>query len=129
MPYAMMRILIVDDEAAVRLLCVRALQTHYDVIPVESADQAFTRFETSRPNLIVCDIGLPGMSGLDLIARLRAISPDLPVLIITGKAHGNLLNPDEEKTAFLAKPFTPEELRKAVTALFEANPEADSTLR
>ncbi|MEX2281318.1 MAG: response regulator [Gemmatimonadota bacterium] len=125
----MMRILIVDDEAAVRLLCVRALQTHYDVIPVESADQAISRFEATRPNLIVCDIGLPGMSGLDLIGRLRATSPDLPVLIITGKAHGNLLNPDEEKTAFLAKPFTPEELRKAVTALLEANPEADPTLR
>src|SRR5688500_5087727 len=125
----MMRILIVDDEAAVRLLCVRALQTHYDVIPVESADQAICRFEATRPNLIVCDIGLPGMSGLDLIGRLRATTRDLPVMIITGKAHWNLLNPDEEKTAFLDKPFTPEELRKAVTALLEANPEADPTLR
>lgn len=121
----MMRILIVDDEPGVRLLCVRSLQTHYDVIPVESAAQAIARFETAHPDLLVCDIVLPGMSGLQLIARFRAILPALPVLIITGKASGDLLPPDEDKTAFLAKPFTPDQLLDAVSALLTANPDSD----
>jgi CheY-like chemotaxis protein len=125
----MTRILIVDDEPGVRLLCVRALQTHYDVIPVESGDQAIERFESARPDLMICDIGLPGMSGLQLIARFRALSPGLPVLIITGRASGNLLEPDEEKTAFLAKPFTTDQLRDAVSALLTANPDGDPTPR
>ena len=125
----MVRILIVDDEPGVRLLCVRALQAHYDVIPVESADQALARFESARPDLVVCDIGLPGMSGLQLIVRFRAIRPALPVLIITGKASGHLLKPDEEKTAFLAKPFTTDELRNAVAALITANPDRDPSPR
>ena len=122
----MMRILIVDDEPGVRLLCVRSLQTHYDVIPVESADQAMARFESAHPDLVVCDIGLPGMSGLTLIARFRAVLPELPVLIITGKASGDLLDPDEKKTAFLAKPFTTDQLRDAVFALLN-NPDSDAT--
>jgi CheY-like chemotaxis protein len=121
----MMRILIVDDEPGVRLLCVRSLQTHYDVIPVESADQAIARFETAHPDLLVCDIVLPGMSGLQLVARFRAILPALPVLIITGKASGDLLAPEEDKTAFLAKPFTPDQLLDAVSALLTANPDSE----
>jgi two-component system, OmpR family, KDP operon response regulator KdpE len=121
----MIRILIVDDEAAIRLLCVRSLQSFYDVVPAENAEQALARFDSSRPDLVVCDIGLPGMSGLELIGRFRAVNPTLPVLIVTGKAAGAMLQPDEEHIAFLAKPFGGEELREAVAALL--HPKADSS--
>jgi CheY-like chemotaxis protein len=112
----MTRVLIVDDEAGIRLLCVRSLQSLYDCIPVENAEQAVERFEQTQPDLVVCDIVLPGMNGLTLAHQLRAARPELRVLIVTGKAMGDLVE-NEPGIGFLAKPFGPEELRAAVSAL------------
>jgi two-component system nitrogen regulation response regulator GlnG len=83
------KILIVDDEEAVCWALDRALsQEGHRVWTVGSAEEAFGIAEKERPDAIVLDIRLPGLDGLSALGRLRALSGEAPVIIVT--AFGNL---------------------------------------
>ena len=81
------RILVVDDEP---LICqqLERLYTHsdYAVAIASSAEQALERLEVGDIDLVVTDIRLPGITGVELTNRLREIHPDVPVIVITGYA-------------------------------------------
>ena len=83
------QIWVIDDDHAIRWVLEKALQR--DDMAVKSFDSAMGVIEAlrqGRPDAIIADIRMPGMSGLELLARLRERAPDLPVIIMT--AHSDL---------------------------------------
>jgi two-component system nitrogen regulation response regulator GlnG len=101
-------ILVVDDEQAVCWALERALTREgHRVAVAASAEQAFVQAERKRPDAVVLDVRLPGLDGLSALERLRQVTHDAPVIVVT--AFGNLSTAVRavEGGAFdyLAKPF------------------------
>src|SRR5437588_2462336 len=101
-------ILIVDDEEALCWALQRSLAAEgHSTATAASAEQAFTLAAERKPDAIVLDVRLPGMDGLSALGRLRQLSGDAPVVVVT--AFGNLSTAVRavEGGAFdyLAKPF------------------------
>lgn len=116
----MKHILIVDDEEAVCWALQRALvREGHSAAVAPSAEEAFTLAEKQRPDAILLDVRLPGMDGLTALGRLRALTDDAPVIVVT--AFGNLDTAVRavEGGAFdyLAKPF---DLGQALDAVSRA---------
>jgi two-component system, OmpR family, phosphate regulon sensor histidine kinase PhoR len=115
----MTRILVIDDDRHMRNACFRVLsKTGWSVICAETGDEGLEEIRNGaeKTDVILLDQLMPGMSGMDVLAQIHAIDPNLPVIIISGLA-------TEETAAELArqgacdclpKPFTPEELRAVV---------------
>ena len=79
------RILVVDDDQGVRdAVCYVLTLLGYTTEPVSGASEALDRFRPGRYHLIVTDLAMPVMNGLQLARRLRALEPSLPVLIFSG---------------------------------------------
>jgi DNA-binding NtrC family response regulator len=116
------RILIVDDEKAL-LLALRGLLSKegYQVETATSGEEAIRHIETGIFHLVVTDLSMNGVSGMDVLERARAVDPDLAVIMIT--AHGS------EKAAvqamklgasdYIPKPFDNDELRVVVRRVME----------
>src|SRR6185436_15269275 len=82
-------ILIVDDEAGVRSSLLGILRDEgYSVDAVESGEACIAALEVRRFELLLLDVWLPGMDGLETLARVRAIDAELPVVVISG--HGSI---------------------------------------
>ena len=104
-------VLVVDDDDPVRVMLARLLRTQgYGVLQAAHAEGARAILETSRPDLVISDIVMPGESGIELRRELSERWPNLPVILISGySAEG----PAEfaartPKTAFVQKPFAPD---------------------
>ncbi|EPC00285.1 nitrogen regulation protein NR(I) [Litchfieldella anticariensis FP35 = DSM 16096] len=83
------RIVIVDDDRAIRWVLERALaQPDLEVESFERADAALESLLHSPPDVLLTDIRMPGLDGLDLMAKVRESHPDLPVIVMT--AHSDL---------------------------------------
>ena len=81
---ALRRILVVDDEATIRLALSRFLRTRgFDVETAESGTLALESLVGSRFSLMLCDLRMPGVSGLDVVPRALAIDPDLGIIMLT----------------------------------------------
>src|SRR5882762_1000481 len=82
-------ILVVDDEAGVRGSLVGILGDEgYAVEAVESGEAALTALENRRYDLLLLDVWLPGMDGLEVLSRVRTLDPEVPVIVISG--HGSI---------------------------------------
>ncbi|MFW6092840.1 MAG: sigma 54-interacting transcriptional regulator [Pseudomonadota bacterium] len=102
------RILLVDDDTSLlQLLSMRLEDSGYRVHAVEAAETALANLEAFAPDLVVTDLRMAGMDGLELFARLRDAHPALPVIILT--AHGSIPEAVEATRkgahGFLTKPF------------------------
>lgn len=123
------RVLVADDDPAICMLVATILKKgSYDVLSCSDAEEALQAIEEQpRFDILVCDFMLPGISGLDLIERIRADSRlrALPILMISG--HTNYSMDDRAKSAganmFLNKPFTVAQLRAAVESLIAQSAE------
>ncbi|HET8526701.1 MAG TPA: response regulator transcription factor [Actinomycetota bacterium] len=115
----MSRILVVDDEQQILRAVRRALAARgYDVVTAADGEDALVEAEASSPDLVVLDLNLPDMDGLDVCRRLRAWTR-VPILILSvredesGKVEALDLGADD----YLTKPFGVEELLARVRAL------------
>ena len=108
--------LLVDDEDLVRLSTADMLMDlGYAVLEANSAEEALRLVnEGLRPDLVVTDHLMPGMSGVDLARDLRSRQPDLPVLIISGYAQMDGIAPGFPR---LTKPFRAAELAASLAGL------------
>ena len=111
------RTLVVDDDPdLLRLMSIRMRSAGYDVSAVESAEQALSRLSVVRPDIVITDLRMDGMDGLDLFDAIHEINPSMPVIILT--AHGTI--PDAVDAtrrgvfSFLSKPFDGKELIEQV---------------
>ena len=115
----MPRILIVDDEPEIlRLVRDYVGSTGFEVTTATSGDEAVMRARTEPPDLVVLDLGLPGLDGLDVARALRR-DGDLPIIMLTARADeadkvvGLELGADD----YVTKPFSPRELVARIRAV------------
>ncbi len=80
------RILVVDDEAGIRYMARRVLDKLFDVVEAASAEEALRILETEAFHIAMIDVRLPGISGLDLLAAMKNLSPGVDVIVMTGSA-------------------------------------------
>jgi putative nucleotidyltransferase with HDIG domain len=78
------RILIVDDEAEITEILADLLSEDYDCLRAGSAEQALAELRRNQFHLVISDITMPGMSGLEMIPHVKALSPDTVVVMISG---------------------------------------------
>jgi DNA-binding NtrC family response regulator len=110
-------VLIVDDEPVVRDAVSRVLsEAGLSAASVSDAEAALAHPALASCRLVICDMMLPGLSGLEALAAMRRRRPDLPVVMITGYATAEHESRSHEvgATAFLAKPFDDLELMTLV---------------
>ncbi len=115
-------ILVIEDSASVRRLievCLRPLG-----VEIRSVEDGLLGLEAAQfeiPQTIVLDIGLPGMDGWEVLAKLRAdeATKQVRVLVLTAHAQPEMADRAAAKGAdsFMTKPFRPEELRESVQEL------------
>ena len=112
------RVLIVDDEANIRLTLLETLAS-MDVRAetAENGKDALRLMEDHAFDLVLLDLKMPGMSGMEVLQEVARRTPDVPVVMIT--AHGDVETAVEAMQAgaatFIQKPFTLAEIRKLVT--------------
>jgi DNA-binding NtrC family response regulator len=123
------RILIVDDEPNVRLMLETTLASvGYEVTEAGDGQAALDRMSDSEnaPDLVLLDLLMPRMDGMELLRRLRAVGNVIPVVILT--AHGSIPEAVEAMKLgaidFLAKPTTPDALRRVVADVIERHDDA-----
>jgi DNA-binding response OmpR family regulator len=118
MPDDRRRVLIADDEPAVCALIERVLGPRgYSVLEVSNGYDALRITLTTRLDLIVLDVFMPGYSGLDILYRVRAEGIETPVIVISGRPDDQMV--DDAKTLgaiWMAKPFDGEAMVKMVEA-------------
>ena len=78
------RILIVDDEVEITEILADLLSEDYECLRAASAEEALARLTESEFELVISDITMPGMSGLDMIPHVKELSPDTVVVMISG---------------------------------------------
>lgn len=109
-----MRILLVDDDPALRTLLRTTFElADVEVAEAESAAVARRRIKAARPDVIVLDVKMPGMTGLAFCKELKgsALTKDIPIIILTGSDEGTSANAKHAGAdAFVRKPFSPLEL-------------------
>jgi two-component system nitrogen regulation response regulator GlnG len=112
----MANVWIIDDEESIRTICSSALEDLFKIEAFSSASQALLALNSSKPDLIITDIKMPGMSGLEFLDKVSEKYPDLPTIIIT--AHANMDNALSAYKGgafeYLTKPFDINEIRKLV---------------
>jgi two-component system C4-dicarboxylate transport response regulator DctD len=112
-----LQVLIVEDDPDVRLGCTQALELEdIPVMAVDNAELACRRIAREFAGVIVSDIRLPGMDGMALLAEVRAVDADLPVVLITGHGDVSLAVQAMKNGAhdFIEKPFSPDYLVEVV---------------
>jgi CheY-like chemotaxis protein len=120
------RILVAEDDAAICALLDRVLGLAGSVATVPDAETALRLLSSEPFDMVISDFMLPGMNGLELVERIRALPHNkmVPVLIISGHARCGLEDRarDAGADAYLDKPFTLSQLRAAIVRLLGSGP-------
>jgi two-component system cell cycle sensor histidine kinase/response regulator CckA len=113
-------ILVVEDDEGVRAFVQAVLEGRgYRVLRAANADEALTQAAHDGPiELLLTDVVMPGVSGADLAARVRAIAPAVKVLFVSGYTENTIVHHGvlDADVSFLAKPFSPDALAERVRA-------------
>jgi DNA-binding response OmpR family regulator len=115
----MTRVLVVDDDPTVREVVVSYLKAEgYDVSDAADGASALAGIEQERPDLIVLDVMLPGVDGLEVCRRVRAVS-QVPIIMLTalGAEADRVVGLELGADDYLTKPFSPRELVLRVSSI------------
>ncbi|HJP57525.1 MAG TPA: response regulator [Gemmatimonadales bacterium] len=117
-PKTRRRVLIVEDEPALRLSYERYFRPRYDLVLAGTGAEAMARLEESRPDVAVLDMRLPDTDGVALLRRIRASQPTLPVIITTAymSIEPQLQFLDLPYSGYIVKPFRLDELGARIDA-------------
>jgi CheY-like chemotaxis protein len=115
-------VLVVDDEGPVRELTARMLQqAGYDTLLAVDGLDAWRqlRREATKVDAVVSDVVMPRMTGTELVARMQAYLPEVPIILMSGYSADDLRarGLEQAPVPLLTKPFTRDELAAAVTRL------------
>ena len=111
------RVFVIDDDDVMLLTCRRTLEKDgYDVETFQNGLDGIRRIEQLQPQLLLVDLKMPELDGLQVIERVRKVDPDVVIAVITGYATISTAVEAMKAGAydFLPKPFTPDELRLIV---------------
>ena len=116
------RIVIVDDQPFVaRVIQVNLAREHYQVLACQDPLDVLRRLDELAPDLLILDIGMPTMNGVELCHRIRLtpVGRLIPIIMLT--AQGDSANEEDARragaSAFMTKPFSPRELAATVNEL------------
>jgi two-component system response regulator MprA len=126
-----MQVLVVDDERAVRNALRRAFtMAGYEVAEAEGGGPAVSMLATSSPDLVVLDVLMPDVDGLEVCRRMRAAGDRTPVLMLTARETiaDRVAGLDAGADDYLVKPFDLDELLARVRALLRRSANGDSPL-
>jgi len=116
------QILLVDDEPGIlKVLGISLADRGYRVLTAENGEEALKIFRDARPDLVLTDIKMPGMDGIELLKRMKQESPDAEVIMITG--HGDMelavQSLKHEASDFITKPIHDDALDIALRRALE----------
>ncbi len=122
LPEPVPHILVVDDDELIRQQIERLyVQSGCSVSPVATAEDALERLEAKDIDLVVTDIKLPGLSGVELTERIQELYPDIPVVVITG--HAGIENAVEVlklgATDYIVEPFRAAAIQESTRGVLE----------
>ena len=118
------KILIVDDEPDIAEVLGDRLEANgFDVRTVSNARACYAAVEEDAPHLILLDIQMPEISGLDALVELKKNHPNVPVLMISASTARDAARTSVERGAegFVLKPFEPEELMGKISEILGAD--------
>ena len=116
------RILVVDDSGLARRGTRRVLEgAGYAVAEAEDGMAALERYFVEKPDLVVLDLVMKGMYGIDVLAKLRQLDPEARVIVLSAdiQTSSRQMVTDAGAAAFLNKPVTSEDLLAAVSGALE----------
>lgn len=115
-------ILVVDDDSMNLVRTKMILGKYYDVIFAESGEEALDKLKSEKIDLVLLDIEMPKMNGIETFERMKDIPVEVPVIFLTASG-----DEDDVKSAiklgavnYLKKPFQPHELMRRVAKEFES---------
>ncbi|HBZ54220.1 MAG TPA: hybrid sensor histidine kinase/response regulator [Syntrophobacteraceae bacterium] len=111
------KLLLVDDEEGIRkVLSISLMDCGYQVWTAQNGEEALRLFEEIRPQIVLTDIKMPGMDGIELLQRIKKDAPDTEVIMITGHGEMDLAirSLKHEATDFITKPIHDEVLEIAL---------------
>lgn len=113
------RVLIVEDEPALRLSYDRAFRPRYDLAFASNGSEAMEQLELHKPEVAVLDMRLPDTDGIELLRRIRVTHPNLPVIITTAylSIEPQLKVLDLPHSGYIVKPFRLDELGARIDAV------------
>jgi two-component system chemotaxis response regulator CheY len=123
---AVKKILVIDDSETIREQVKQALAaTGYEIIEaVDGVDGLEKLRAMTDLDMALCDVNMPRLSGLDMIAEVQRSGPKIPILMLTTEGQPSLIKRARDAGAkgWIVKPFKPELLVAAVTKLIEQRP-------
>ena len=120
-------VLVVDDEPViVQLVAMVLKQNGYAVLTASGGVEALMVYSSyhSKVDLVLTDVVLPGMNGVELANRIRALDPTVKIVLMSGSVPDDIKVPPELQ--LLTKPFLPTQLIKVVEQTLEVAPHEDS---
>ena len=120
------RILVIDDNRDVVDILVTFLRGEgYGMLGALTSDEGLKLVSVSRPDLVLLDILMPGMNGIEVLKRIRSINPTTKVIIVTGNADFRLAREALElgAVAYVDKPFDLADLKRIVALALRSETE------
>ena len=116
----MQKTLVIEDDESLRTLMSRSLRSKgFEVVTARDGGEGIAMWDFERPDLVVTDLYMPNVDGIEAIMALRARQPDIPIVAVSGgDSRASFLALDSAgdlgATVLLAKPFLPDQLYEAV---------------
>tara|TARA_R110000868_G_scaffold189695_1_gene432927 strand:+ start:115135 stop:115503 length:369 start_codon:yes stop_codon:yes gene_type:complete len=119
------KILTVDDSASIRQMVTFTLkQAGYDVVEAEDGVEGLAKAKSETPHLIITDLNMPNMNGIDMIKSVRQESSHkfTPILMLTTESDDSKKSEGKQAgaTGWIVKPFNPEQLLKVIAKVLPA---------
>ncbi|MEN3045965.1 MAG: response regulator [Candidatus Hydrothermales bacterium] len=115
------KILVVEDEGPLSFFITQSLKEEHDVVWARSGEEALEKFVPGEFDIIITDIKLPGISGLELLSKIQMHDPNIKSIVIT--AYDSFETREKVKNInadfFLPKPFTVQTLKEAIRKLMK----------
>jgi len=112
------KLLFIDDEEIILKSCLRIFKKqNYDIETANSGEEGLSKINSGHFDIVITDIKMPGMGGLDVVRKVKALYPDITMIIFTGFATVETAREALKLGVFdyIPKPFTPDELREVIT--------------
>ncbi|MBI4342709.1 MAG: response regulator [Candidatus Omnitrophica bacterium] len=112
------KVLVIDDEEGVRSFIQRALETHYEVYLAKHGEEGIQQAARVKPDLILLDLRMPGLTGLEVLAKLKATqeTSGIPVVVVSMQGETDVLIDCQRAGAVdhVIKPFNLDDLRRVI---------------
>jgi len=115
-------LLIIDDDAAVRETLSELFSEAHECHTADRAEQALEYLQIENYDVVLTDISMPGLSGLEVIRRMKEEHPETPVIVISGNIEDGSALLEMGAFAYFGKPFLLEEIENAVVRAIASRP-------